>query len=416
MAHQLLHDTYQQCVGRMPGGSVSSTDHVQVLINIIECPFSWAFAYMLHWPLMIVASFLVLQWHMRHVGGKMKFVGPYINMVNEKLGPPRKIQRMLGLNLIILLFYYNGSEFHIEKQAQFCNTIIIIALDNVVLFYFFSWFATLFEDATLVDEWTQEQKNPVDRECEDEDRPAELADNKYQQILMPTRRVIPLFLIQCGLFMLYVDNMNGNDVPSKSKANVQLFYWFVGVLIQMYAGDTQLGPPYNRTWWTKLMVDGEEWKTVLRKVLDRNNEKSLPSLSKTFYGIPTPPVWFDWLARMLMDFIVNALLRDVIKYTFPIMLCAEDPLDFVKDCTAVFFIVQLDDLQDEENDLKIDTLTALMKFRFFYESEDIINVPLTPDEKIALTTDEPEMVSRIQASPPHKLSFERFLSPPPPTA
>lgn len=32
-------------------------------------------------------------------------------------------------------------------------------------------------------------------------------------------------------------------------------------------------------------------------------------------------------------------------YTFPIMLSVEDPLDFVKDCTAVLFISQLDDIE-----------------------------------------------------------------------
>lgn len=406
------------------GGSVSSTDHVQVLINIIECPFSWAFEYILHWPFMIVALFVVLQWHMRHVGGKMRFVGQHFNMLNEKVGKNRKVYRMWGLNVIILLFYYNGSDFHIEKQAQFCNTMIIIALDNVVLFYFFQWLATLFEDPALKNEWEKEQKNPVDRECEDEDF-SELAENKYQQILMPTRRVIPLFLIQCGLFMLYVDNMNGNDVPSKSKANVKFFYWFVGVLIQIYAGDTQLGPPYNRTWWTKLMVGDKTWSAVFWEVREAmreanngtfNTDDSLPRLKKTFYGIRLLPVWFDWLARMLMDFIVNGLLRDVIKYTFPIMLCAEDPLDFVKDCTAVFFIVQLDDLQDDEKDLNIDALTGLMKFRFFYESEENVKVPLTEREKKALRSEEqPEIVSRIQASKPHKQSFEQFL-PSQPTA
>merc|ERR1712176_1402950 len=47
-------------------------------------------------------------------------------------------------------------------------------------------------------------------------------------------------------------------------------------------------------------------------------------------------------------------------YTFPIMVCVEGPLDFVKDCTAVLFISQLDDL-DDPKDLK--ELIIKVKFR-----------------------------------------------------
>lgn len=36
-------------------------------------------------------------------------------------------------------------------------------------------------------------------------------------------------------------------------------------------------------------------------------------------------------------------------FTFPVLLCTEGPLDFVKDCTAIFFLTTLDDLDESDN-------------------------------------------------------------------
>jgi hypothetical protein len=322
---------------------------------------------------------------------------------------------MLGLNLIILLFYYNGAEFHFERQSQFCNTIMLVVLDNVVLYYSFSFVAERFKDEAAQSSDTT--PNLIEQEVEDIDLSQELADNKYQQILAPTRRILPLFLIQCGLFMLYCDNMNGkpSEVDSKQVGKVSGFYWFVAVLIQMYAGESLLGKPYNRKWWTRLMVGNETWREVLDTVLcsEPPEEFDLRFYRKQFWCFEIFNSWCDWLIRMLMDFVVNGMIRDLIKYTFPIMLCVEDPLDFVKDCTAVFFIVQLDDLQDEEEDLTINALKALLKFRIFYETkeEDKKNrITLTKDEYKALTQEEPPfMVQRITSSKRHEASYSSFM-------
>merc|ERR1712151_52246 len=63
--------------------------------------------------------------------------------------------------------------------------------------------------------------------------------------------------------------------------------------------------------------------------------------------------------RQCMDFGVNAVVRSIVLHTFPILLSVEDPLDFVKDCTAVFFITTLDDL-----DFPKDLIEMGIKMKF----------------------------------------------------
>merc|ERR1711920_268964 len=75
--------------------------------------------------------------------------------------------------------------------------------------------------------------------------------------------------------------------------------------------------------------------------------------------------WYDWRMRQMMDFIVNSGAYNIIMFTFPIMLSVEEPLDFVKDCMCIFFMTNLDDVDDDET----KSITALMihlKFTAFY--------------------------------------------------
>merc|ERR1712217_44984 len=102
--------------------------------------------------------------------------------------------------------------------------------------------------------------------------------------------------------------------------------------------------------------------------------------------------------RMWMDYVVNGLARTIVLFTFPLLISTEGPLDFVKDCTAVFFLTQLDDI--DANDAKnIYTMTARIKFSLFWEhytnnkyegkDDEALKIPirLSYDEKIAM--DEP---------------------------
>jgi len=51
---------------------------------------------------------------------------------------------------------------------------------------------------------------------------------------------------------------------------------------------------------------------------------------------------------MLMSMSVNMFIRRIVFCTAPILLSiADDPLEFIKEALAVFFITKLDDLADK---------------------------------------------------------------------
>merc|ERR1712110_1374891 len=50
--------------------------------------------------------------------------------------------------------------------------------------------------------------------------------------------------------------------------------------------------------------------------------------------------------RYMFDLTVNGIVRPIIMAVAPIMLSTEEPLDFIKDALALFFITQLDDFDD----------------------------------------------------------------------
>merc|ERR1712167_101262 len=77
----------------------------------------------------------------------------------------------------------------------------------------------------------------------------------------------------------------------------------------------------------------------------------------------------EWIIRCIMDFCINGLGRSLVAYTFPIMLCVEGPLDFVKDCTAVLFISTLDD----NDKIELDSILAKLKFAQYFNNPDHID-------------------------------------------
>eukprot|EP00928_Gymnodinium_smaydae_P099129 TRINITY_DN9379_c0_g1_i1.p1 TRINITY_DN9379_c0_g1~~TRINITY_DN9379_c0_g1_i1.p1 ORF type:complete len:350 (-),score=57.89 TRINITY_DN9379_c0_g1_i1:169-1218(-) len=118
---------------------------------------------------------------------------------------------------------------------------------------------------------------------------------------------------------------------TKFEGEHSLVYWVCSIVaVQMAAmlgrrGDSALG----RYWWAHL------WTMLL----NRNEELTYTCHGKKFTKT-NAEIWF----RCGMSFIVNAILRDFISFTTPLlMMDAGNPLDFVKDCLAVVYISTLDD-------------------------------------------------------------------------
>merc|ERR1711972_472187 len=104
------------------------------------------------------------------------------------------------------------------------------------------------------------------------------------------------------------------------------------------------------------------WNGILSESKSLGNERS---------GFCWGWLWnlsFEWKFRRALDWSVNSVCRMTVLYTFPIMLCVEDPLDFVKDCTAVYFICTLDDLTEGKR--SITEMLAKLKFGIFLQAFD----------------------------------------------
>jgi len=81
------------------------------------------------------------------------------------------------------------------------------------------------------------------------------------------------------------------------------------------------------------------------------------------------PVSFKrwWYIRLFFDVTINVGARNLVMFTFPILLGSEAPLDFVKDCLAVFFITTLDDL-DSDDYKSIEQMMIIVKYRLYMDA------------------------------------------------
>lgn len=308
--------------------------------------------------MLVVAVLMVLQWHVRHFFPKYTCV----EFLNKRFGLPTRLVRKLGLNVWILQFYYDPDMPECIKKRRFVCSCWLVFVDNVIVYYFFQLLSrrclgveTTADDAAQENYIELDDGNHLvswgDPRWEDEEEGEGDEDDpvtsKYMDLTYPIRRLFPMFIIQGALLLLYVDNLNSDD-DTKDIEKVKFSYWIVGVLLQLYAGDRQLGDAYNKNYWDALD------KSVLK-----DQKHCVFNTCSLTYGT-------EWDMRNFMDFTINSVCRLIIMFTFPIMLCVEEPLDFVKDCTAVFFMTTLDDL--ELDDYKtVPQMMIQLKFNLLYE-------------------------------------------------
>jgi hypothetical protein len=166
------------------------------------------------------------------------------------------------------------------------------------------------------------------------------------------RKVVPIFFVQVLLCCLFSVNMNDDkDAGNLELKDVKWMYWLGGVMIQVFAADEQLGKAYQGDFWNHVFTN-KQYKVMHNK-----------SAIHDFFFIKLTYLQ-EFYIRRFMDFFVNSICRLVVLYAFPIMLCVEEPLDFVKDCTAVFFMTTLDDIAGDG--ISHDAIVARLKFRLFY--------------------------------------------------
>mmetsp|Transcript_62748 Transcript_62748/g.173940 ORF Transcript_62748/g.173940 Transcript_62748/m.173940 type:complete len:384 (+) Transcript_62748:99-1250(+) len=178
------------------------------------------------------------------------------------------------------------------------------------------------------------------------------AYNVYMDFRLPMRKVMIVFFAQFGLVMYYIFEMSGGDTDddapglvSHNPKKVSFVKWMFAVATIIVAGDDEVGPPFSTTFWMN------QWNKASDNLGEKVEQPSFgehPWKAVRYYlWGPLPRLVF----RTFCDASINGLARSVIRGTAPIMLCVEGPLDFVKDATALFFVIKLDDI-DADVDLK----------------------------------------------------------------
>mmetsp|Transcript_14211 Transcript_14211/g.41430 ORF Transcript_14211/g.41430 Transcript_14211/m.41430 type:complete len:435 (+) Transcript_14211:55-1359(+) len=332
----------------------------------------------------VAALFLVVQWHVRTAFAR----APWMRSVKESWGHAKRNVRRIGLNIIILHVYFNPSMPEFIQRRKFTGSLALIYVETYLLYHAVRYLAyrtipkdlnrasvvedhkppvvedsagartSILEPLLMLEDAYIEDEDPDPRWDDDPDDDGgedDLTDSMYMDLTVGFHSILPIFIIQVALLLFYINELNDPDSDTKDEHKVEFGYWIIGVLIQLFAGQQQLGSGYNKRWWRKLLK------------ADPVAETSKVS-KQTLYLYDKIPVTYlkEWQFRSFMDFVVNSVARDLIMFTFPIMLCVEEPLDFVKDCTAVFFMVSLDDLGFE----KAKTVAQMMvrlKFNIYYE-------------------------------------------------
>eukprot|EP00421_Protoceratium_reticulatum_P061043 CAMPEP_0168487160 /NCGR_PEP_ID=MMETSP0228-20121227/67492_1 /TAXON_ID=133427 /ORGANISM="Protoceratium reticulatum, Strain CCCM 535 (=CCMP 1889)" /LENGTH=410 /DNA_ID=CAMNT_0008503767 /DNA_START=30 /DNA_END=1264 /DNA_ORIENTATION=- len=308
----------------------------------------------------VAALFLVVQWHVRTAFAR----APWMRSVKESWGHAKRNVRRIGLNIIILHVYFNPSMPEFIQRRKFTGSLALIYVETYLLYHAVRYLAyrtipkdlnrasvvedhkppvvedsarggtSILEPLLMLEDAYIEDEDPDPRWDDDPDDDGgedDLTDSMYMDLTVGFHSILPIFIIQVALLLFYINELNDPDSDTKDEHKVEFGYWIIGVLIQLFAG-------------------------LVEEIAESNPVAETSKVSKqTLYLYDKIPVTY-----------LKDVARDLIMFTFPIMLCVEEPLDFVKDCTAVFFMVSLDDLGFE----KAKTVAQMMvrlKFNIYYE-------------------------------------------------
>lgn len=175
-----------------------------------------------------------------------------------------------------------------------------------------------------------------------DDLPEEwLCDTLYLDLSLPVLQIFVLFVAQCCVWWFYMTSILNNFDFN----NVNYMFWLVAYLAMQMTmifnrgGDSVLGNPFPVADVYRLFIHASKMSV---EVKDADAEPFM--VSKV-----------DIIMRGLFGFLVNAIFREIMAYTIPLMLMGFDqPMDFVVYCVGVNFICTLDDMTEKEFLMKTD--------------------------------------------------------------
>lgn len=148
-------------------------------------------------------------------------------------------------------------------------------------------------------------------------------------------RCLLCFIGQMALFNYYIFEMSAEDPDrdsvgelTRNCSNVGLVKWFCAIAIGEIAVEDEL-VDFKWTFWPLVIATWQKHKF-----------KDEPWLN---HGLAKPYIFL----RAFLSFTTNAVARAALLGTGPILLSVEEPLEYIKDAAAIFFIIQLDGLSSD---------------------------------------------------------------------
>lgn len=263
---------------------------------------------------MLLAVVCDLVWHTIHYCRPEWSMNPFL--------------RNLSLGVLVLNIFYN-KQMHqlVGMDKPFTTSCVVLCVESS-LYRLVEYF--LHRKLRAV-EYESRQLDKLKRKytytLQDEALRKYPVVNRYQLLSAPFSSTFFLFVCQLTLGLFYIYSLNNRRGGWQ---DVSGWRWFVGLCLCNLAGEEEVGSSFQMTFWLKLLDKG-----------DLTNK-----WTRIFFVVPVK--WrYVITFRMIMSMCVNMFIRRIIFCTAPVLLgVVDEPLDFIKDCLAVFFITKLDDLDD----------------------------------------------------------------------
>jgi hypothetical protein len=161
-------------------------------------------------------------------------------------------------------------------------------------------------------------------------------DTMYMDMTLPWFQILVLFLAQIGVWWFYFSSVLWNLNMDK----INYTFWMASFIIMQVTmifnrgDDSVLGNKFPIVEWSALMEN-------------RNRNPHL-SCTEEEFG-PEPLHVGSLLMRGVMGYLCNTILREIMAFTIPLMLCSfTEPMDFVVYCVGVNFICTVDDMKEDK--------------------------------------------------------------------
>lgn len=157
-------------------------------------------------------------------------------------------------------------------------------------------------------------------------------DSMYMDMTLPLMQIVVLFIAQIGVWWFYFSSILWNLDLNK----INYCFWMASFVIMQVTmifnrgDDSVLGRPFPIVEWCTMIANRHRSITM---ALPHGEH---PPVAVHFGGL---------IARGIMGYLTNTILREIMAFTIPLMLCSfTEPMDFVVYCVGVNFICTVDDM------------------------------------------------------------------------